>query len=99
MTRYVGIVRTNERLAKAEAALSIIGEEVDELYATCRPTEDLLELRNLYLTAQLIIRSAQDRHESRGLHYNTDYPQPLDAEKHDTVLMKRKRTDIVRVKG
>jgi L-aspartate oxidase len=98
MTRYVGIVRSDERLAKAEAALSVIAEEVDELYATCRPTEDLLELRNLYLTAQLIIRSAMARKESRGLHYTTDYPQPVESERHDTVLVKRKRTDFLIVK-
>lgn len=95
MTKYVGIVRSDERLAKAEAALSVIADEVDALYATCRPTEDLLELRNLYLTAQLIIRSAIARKESRGLHYTTDYPQPVESEKHDTLLMKRKRTDFV----
>ena len=95
MTKYVGIVRSDDRLAKAEAALSVIAEEVDALYATCRPTEDLLELRNLYLNAQLIIRSAQARHESRGLHYTTDYPQTVEAERHDTVLTKRKRTDFL----
>jgi L-aspartate oxidase len=99
MTRYVGIVRSDERLAKAEAALSVIAEEVDELYATCRPTEDLLELRNLYLTAQLIIRSAIARRESRGLHYTTDYPEPVESERHDTILVKRKRTDFLVVKG
>jgi L-aspartate oxidase len=97
MTKYVGIVRSDERLAKAEAALQVIGDEVDELYATCRPTEDLLELRNLYLIAELIIRSAIARKESRGLHYTTDYPQPVE-ERHDTVLVKRKRTDFVVVK-
>lgn len=95
MTRYVGIVRSDDRLEKAETALSVIAEEVDALYATCRPTEDLLELRNLYLTAQLIIRSAEARHESRGLHYTTDYPEPVESERHDTVLMKRKRTDFL----
>ena len=94
MTRFVGIVRSDERLAQAEAALSVIADEVDRLYATCRPTEDLLELRNLYLTAQLIIRSAQQRKESRGLHYTTDYPEPVEAERHDTALVKRKRTDF-----
>jgi L-aspartate oxidase len=94
MTRFVGIVRSDERLAQAEMALSVIADEVDTLYATCRPTEDLLELRNLYLTAQLIIRSAQQRKESRGLHYTTDYPDAVDAERHDTVLLKRKRTDF-----
>jgi L-aspartate oxidase len=95
MTRYVGIVRSDERLAKAEMALNVIAEEVDQLYATCRPTEDLLELRNLYLVAQLIIRSAKARKESRGLHYTTDYPELSDAERHDTVLIKRKRTDFL----
>lgn len=94
MTRFVGIVRSDERLAQAEMALSVIADEVDMLYATCRPTEDLLELRNLYLTAQLIIRSAQQRKESRGLHYTTDYPESLESERHDTLLLKRKRTDF-----
>ena len=98
MMRYVGIVRSDERLHKAEAALNVIAEEVDALYATCRPTEDLLELRNLYLNAQLIIRSALDRKESRGLHYTTDYPETLESEKHDTILAKRKRTDFMVVK-
>jgi L-aspartate oxidase len=91
MTRFVGIVRTDERLQQAEAALDVIADEVDALYATCRPTEDLLELRNLYLNAQLIVRSARERKESRGLHYNTDYPEPRESERHDTVLAKEKR--------
>lgn len=91
MTRFVGIVRTNERLAQADAALSIIADEVDSLYASCRPTEDLLELRNLCLCAQLIVRSAQGRQESRGLHFNTDYPDVVEAERRDTVLVKEKR--------
>ncbi len=91
MTRFVGIVRTDERLSQAETALSVIADEVDALYATCRPTEDLLELRNLYLVAQLIVCSAQQRSESRGLHYNTDYPETRGSERHDTVLVKEKR--------
>ena len=99
MTKYVGIVRSDDRLAKAEAALSVIADEVDALYATCRPTEDLLELRNLYLNAQLIIRSAQARKESRGLHFTSDYPETHEEERHDTVLTKRKRTDFVVVKA
>jgi len=94
MTRFVGIVRSDERLAQAEMALNVIAEEVDMLYATCRPTEDLLEIRNLYLTAQLIIRSAQQRRESRGLHYTVDHPDPMKSERHDTVMVKRKRTDF-----
>jgi L-aspartate oxidase len=91
MTRFVGIVRSDERLQQADAALQVIAEEVDALYATCRPTEDLLELRNLCLVARLIIRSAQQRKESRGLHYTTDYPDPRESERHDTVLVKEKR--------
>jgi len=94
MTKFVGIVRTNARLHQAEVALDVIMDEVDHLYATCRPTEDLLELRNLCLTAQLIVRSAQQRKESRGLHSTTDYPESLERECHDTVLVKRKRTDF-----
>ena len=91
MTKFVGIVRSDKRLAQAAAALSVIADEVENLYATCRPTEDLLELRNLALTSQLIIRSAQERKESRGLHYTKDYPDTSEAEKHDTVLAKQKR--------
>jgi L-aspartate oxidase len=94
MTRFVGIVRTDERLIQAESALTVIADEVDMLYATCRPTEDLLELRNLCLVAQLIIRSAQQRKESRGLHYNADTPDAAESERHDTILVKRKRTDF-----
>ena len=94
ITKFVGIVRTNARLHQADVALSVIMDEVDHLYATCRPTEDLLELRNLCLTAQLIVRSGQQRKESRGLHSTTDYPESLERERHDTVLVKRKRTDF-----
>ncbi|MBC8142892.1 MAG: hypothetical protein H7Y38_15815, partial [Armatimonadetes bacterium] len=91
MTRFVGIVRSDKRLMQASAALAVIAEEVEMLYATCRPTEDLLELRNLCLVSQLIIRSAQERKESRGLHYTTDYPETSETEKHDTVLVKQKK--------
>ena len=98
MTKFVGIVRSDERLHQADVALGVIMEEVDSLYATCRPTEDLLELRNLGLTAQLIIRSAQQRKESRGLHATTTYPETRDSEHHDTVLIKRKRTDFTVVR-
>ncbi|MBB6052697.1 L-aspartate oxidase [Armatimonas rosea] len=94
MTKFVGIVRSDQRLQQAATALQVIMDEVDHLYATCRPTEDLLELRNLALTAQLIVRSAQQRKESRGLHTTTNYPETLESENHDTVLVKRKRTDF-----
>jgi L-aspartate oxidase len=91
MTKFVGIVRSDRRLAQASAALAVIAEEVEMLYATCRPTEDLLELRNLCLVSQLIVRSAQERKESRGLHYTKDYPETSEAENHDTVIVKQKR--------
>jgi L-aspartate oxidase len=91
MTKFVGIVRSDQRLELAAAALDVLADEIDMLYATCRPTEDLLELRNLCLNAQLIVRSAQERKESRGLHYTTDYPEPRESEKHDTVLIKQRR--------
>ena len=94
MTKFVGIVRNDERLHQADVAVSVIMDEVESLYATCRPTEDLLELRNLALTAQLIIRSAQQRKESRGLHTTLNYPEAQESERHDTVLVKRKRTDF-----
>ncbi len=88
MWKYVGTVRTNERLAKALGAVREIKARADELYSTGLLTQPLLELRNMALTAELIILSAQSRKESRGLHYNTDYPDLDDANfKHDTVLV------------
>jgi L-aspartate oxidase len=88
MWRYVGIVRTNERLEKARAAISEIRGRVETLYASGRLSRELLELRNLATVASLIIKSAQSRHESRGLHYNLDYPETNDREwKRDTVLV------------
>lgn len=89
MWRYVGIVRTNERLRKAQAEVSEIADQVELLYASGRLTPELLELRNLTTTASLIVESALSRRESRGLHFNTDYPETDDANwKKDTVLRK-----------
>ncbi|MFM7323290.1 MAG: L-aspartate oxidase [Armatimonadota bacterium] len=76
MTKFVGIFRTVERLEQAREALRVIADEVGGLYATCRPTEDLLELRNLCLVAQLVVAGALQRHESRGLHAVADWPEP-----------------------
>lgn len=89
MWKYVGIVRTNERLAKAYDLVRNIKASADEIYSDGRLSPRLLELRNMALTAELIILSAQSRKESRGLHYNLDYPE-LDDEhsKHDTRLVK-----------
>jgi L-aspartate oxidase len=86
MWDYVGIVRTNKRLERARHRVTLLREEIREYYSNFRINSDLIELRNLALVAELIIRSAQQRHESRGLHYSRDYPELL-AEKHDTVLV------------
>ncbi|WP_300973252.1 L-aspartate oxidase [Sphingomonas sp. LHG3406-1] len=86
MWNYVGIVRTTKRLERAKRRIDMLRQEVTDYYAHFRVTPDLIELRNLVEVADLIIRSALARRESRGLHFNRDWPKTA-ARARDTVLV------------
>ena len=73
MSDYVGIVRNNERLKRANKRLDLLHEETEQLYERTELSPQLCELRNMITVAYLVVKSAELRHESRGLHYNTDY--------------------------
>jgi L-aspartate oxidase len=89
MWDYVGIVRTSKRLERALHRIKLLEREIADYYANFRVSGDLIELRNLVATAHLIVRCAQQRKESRGLHYSRDYPLTLPTAK-DTVLTPRR---------
>ncbi|WP_423598840.1 L-aspartate oxidase [Roseateles sp. MS654] len=91
MWNYVGIVRTTKRLQRALHRIDLLRAEIDDYYANFRVSRDLLELRNLVDCAELIVRSALLRHESRGLHYSRDYPRTLPASL-PTVLVRNGNT-------
>lgn len=86
MWNYVGIVRTTKRLERAAHRIKLLNEEVDDYYGHFRVSTDLIELRNLLQCAELIVRSALERKESRGLHFTLDYPEMLPHAR-DTVLV------------
>ncbi len=90
MWNYVGIVRSLKRLALVQERLQVIVNEVNQHYRDYILTPDLIELRNIAQVAQLIVRCACSRKESRGLHYLVDFPQPDDLRcRKDTILRRR----------
>ena len=93
MWDYVGIVRTNERLLKAKIRISIYKKEIEECFNKNIISSDLIELRNLICVAEIIIISALTRKESRGLHYNIDYPK-INNTPEDTVINISNKSNI-----
>ncbi len=89
MWNYVGIVRTNRRLQRARKRIDLVQEEIHHYYWDFKITGDLVELRNLATVAELVVDCALRRHESRGLHYNTDYAEKAPRFVRDTILKRR----------
>ncbi|HMY07947.1 MAG TPA: L-aspartate oxidase, partial [Accumulibacter sp.] len=92
MWDYVGIVRTTKRLQRAQNRIRLLFREIDDFYSHFRVSHDLIELRNLVVTADLIVRCALQRHESRGLHFSRNYPETLPKAKNTTLKRRRQST-------
>ena len=90
MWNYVGIVRTHRRLKRAQRRIELVRDEVRAYYWDHRITSDLIELRNLVSVAEMVVRCALARRESRGLHYTLDFPESDDRFLRDTVIVRRR---------